>query len=161
MSEAYPLAWPDGWPRTPVAERKNGDTAFKRQVEVRSQHGGGYYKTGRPWTFAQARDALLEEVFRHGAVTCVISSNFPVSKNGSPLEGRRRPEEEGVAIYFQRKGKPYVMACDRYHDAEQDQVAPESRPHCDCWACCGIECEQSWLSRIASGVGAVPAPRPR
>lgn len=112
MTEAYPLAWPDGWPRTPAAEQKNGDVAFKRQVD------NGRYRSGQPWTFGAARDALLEELWRH-TDSAVISSNFDRDRRRHvPIEGRRRPSDQGIAIYFQRRGKPYVMACDRYRDAE-------------------------------------------
>lgn len=111
MTEAYPLAWPEGWPRTPANERKNGDASFKRQVD------NGRYRSGQPWTFAAARDALLDEVWKHKPTSIVLSSNFQPGKNG-PQEGRRRPEDEAVAIYFQRGGRPYVMACDRFSDAE-------------------------------------------
>lgn len=108
MTEAYPLAWPDGWPRTPEADRKDGRSSFKRP---------GARWAREPWTFTAARDALLEEVWRHRPTSVVLSSNFQPGKNG-PVEGRRRPDDEGVAVYFQRNGKPYVMASDRYHDAE-------------------------------------------
>lgn len=110
--EAYPLAWPDGWPRTPLAERKHGASAFKRQRDT-----GRGWRQGEAWTFAAARDALLEEVWRHSPSSVTLSTNFQPGKNG-PTEGKRRPAEEGVAVYFQRRGKPIVMACDRYHDAE-------------------------------------------
>jgi hypothetical protein len=103
MTEAHPLAWPEGWPRTPATEKRQGWVAFKRQVD------NGRYRSGQPWTFDAARDALLEEVWRHS------DSHAPV--NG-PQEGKRRPEDEGIALYFQRNGKSYVMACDRYGDAE-------------------------------------------
>lgn len=111
MTEAFPLAWPEGWPRTPFGERLNGRIKFKRQTS------NGRYIEGKPWTFPAARDALLDEVWKHGPSTVVFSSNFKPGKHG-PIEGSRRPKEEGVAVYFQRGGKPYVMACDRYHDAE-------------------------------------------
>ena len=35
-----------------------------------------------------------------------------------PVDQGRRPEDQGVAIYFERNGKPYVIACDRFRDAE-------------------------------------------
>lgn len=108
MTEAFPLCWPAGWPRTAGADKKNGGHAFKRP--------GGRYGTV-PWTFAAARDALVDEIWKHGPTSAVVSMNFQTGKNG-PIEGKRRPEDEGVAIYFQRKGRPYVMACDRYSDAE-------------------------------------------
>lgn len=111
MADAFPLAWPDGWPRTTPVEWKNGATAFKRQVD------NGRYKSAQPWTFAAARDALMDEIWKHQPTSVVLSTNFQPGKHG-PQEGRRRPTDEGVAVYFQRKGRPYVMACDRYADAE-------------------------------------------
>lgn len=111
MTQAHPLAWPDGWPRTSWGDRKDGRNVFKRK------DNSDRWPTMTPWTFAAARDALLEEIWKHGTQTVVLSSNFQPGKHG-PVEGRKRPDEEGVAIYFQRGGKPYVMACDRYHDAE-------------------------------------------
>lgn len=113
MADAFPLAWPDGWPRTPAADQKDGRTAFKRQQDT-----GRGYRSGEPWTFAAARDALVDEIWRHGAKTCVVSTNFPIGRNNLPREDRRRPADQAVAIYFQRQGKPYAMACDRYRDAE-------------------------------------------
>lgn len=112
MTQGFPLAWPPGWPRTPRADQKRGDAAFKRHVD-----SGRGWRDSKPWTFAQARDALLEEVWRHTASGVVISSNFPLAK-GVPTEKGRRPDDEGIAVYFQRGGKPYVMVCDRYIDAE-------------------------------------------
>jgi hypothetical protein len=112
MTEAYPLAWPEGWPRTPPAEQRDGRAAFKRQLD------NGRYRSGQPWTFAAARDALLEEIGRHGAMTCVVSTNFALDRRFLAVEGKRRPDDQGVAVYFQRKGRPIVMACDRYRDAE-------------------------------------------
>lgn len=103
MADAYPLAWPDGWPRTPEAEQKNGDHSFKRPSSDKGW--------SQPWTFAAARDALRDEIFRHtGGAPSVISSNFPAGRDG--------PLDKGIAIYFQRNGRPYAMACDRYGDAQ-------------------------------------------
>lgn len=113
MTEAYPLAWPEGWPRASRADRKDGDAVFRKPPSG----SGPTYKSSRPWTFAEARDALLEEAWRHCPTSVTLSTNFQPGRNG-PQEGRRRPDDEGVAIYFQRHGKPYVMACDRYHEAE-------------------------------------------
>lgn len=111
--DAYPLAWPEGWPRTPASEQKTGDRSFKRQ-----QDSGRGWRQGEPWTFGAARDALLEEVFRHiGGANMVLSSNFNIGRNG-PMEGRRRPADQAIALYFNRFGKPHVIACDRYVDAE-------------------------------------------
>lgn len=103
MTDAYPLAWPDGWPRTRVADRKQGWKQFKRP--------------GGAWTFPAARDALIAEIWMHGPTRVVLSSNFQPGPRG-PLAGKRRPDDEAIAIYFDRLGRDYAMACDRYHDAE-------------------------------------------
>ncbi len=103
MTEAFPLSRPDGWPRTRDIDKKHGHSSFSRP--------GGH------WTFTAARDALIEEVWKHKPTSVVLSTNFEVGRAG-PMAGRRRPADESIAIYFQRKGRPYVMACDRYYDAE-------------------------------------------
>lgn len=104
MTDAYPLAWPDGWPRTRVADRKHGYKQFQRPCGS--------------WTFPAARDALIAEIWMHGPARVVLSSNFQPGPRG-PLAGKRRPDDEAIAIYFDRAGgRDYAMACDRYHDAE-------------------------------------------
>jgi hypothetical protein len=113
MADAFPLAWPEGWPRTPAAERVDGQGQFKRRDTAK-----GY--GSRPWTFAAARDALFAELERlatSGSV--VVSSNFPLSR-GVATEGRARPADQAVAIYFSRRGRAFAMACDRYTRAEEN-----------------------------------------
>jgi len=111
MTDAYPLAWPQGWPRTDRAQLRDGSAQFKRPRD------NGRYVSAQPWTFAEARDALVDEVWKHTKSPPVVSSNFQTGRNG-PMEGKRRPDDQAVAVYLMRKGKPYVMACDRYRDAE-------------------------------------------
>lgn len=111
MADAYPLAWPDGWPRTPGQQRADGRFQFKRVA------GDGQR---RPWTFALARDALTEELRKMAASGVVVSTNFVLGRNGQPREDRRRPADEGVAIYFTRRGQQFAMACDRYTRAEEN-----------------------------------------
>lgn len=112
MTTAYPLAWPEGWPRTPAAQRVNGQYNFKKT-------GNDGWK--RSYTFAEARDALIGEVRKMGAAGFVLSTNYQISSvTGLPRSDRRAPEDTGVAIYFTRKGKPLAMACDRYTRAEEN-----------------------------------------
>ncbi|MFC5423687.1 J domain-containing protein [Bosea eneae] len=103
MIEAYPLAWPPGWPRTPYHQRKAGRDQFRRS-------------TG-PWTIADARDELSREVRALGGKSVVISSNFALRRDGLLMASARKPDDESIALYFVRAGKPLAMACDRYHDA--------------------------------------------
>lgn len=113
MTVAYPLAWPEGWPRTPANQQVDGRYHFKKVS----------YRDGqrKPYTFAEARDALMEEVRRLGASSFVLSTNFVISNaTGLPRADRRAPDDQGVAIYFARAGKPLAMACDRYMGAVEN-----------------------------------------
>ena len=109
-ADAYPLVWPDGWPRTPDWKRPSG-----RQNFMRGSSGEKY-----AWTFAEARDELLKTLRGWKASQIVLSSNFPVARDGLMVEGRRRPPDQSVAIYFQRGGQSYVMAFDGWADVESN-----------------------------------------
>lgn len=111
MTLAYPLQWPDGWPRWPDAERKDGRYEFRRPLTSRATPF---------WTFADARRALLDELRKLGAKDVVISSNFKPSRDGLPVEGNRRPMDQSIAVYFYLKGATKVMARDRYTRAEEN-----------------------------------------
>lgn len=87
---AYPLAWPDGWPRTKTAQQSK-------------------FKT----TLYKAQDRLTDEVARMGGTGLVVSSNGPLRRDGK-IYADADPQDAGVAVYFQRKGKSMVFACDRY-----------------------------------------------
>lgn len=106
--EAYPLQWPAGWPRTAHAAKKDGRNEFKRPSEK------GWREA---WTLADARDALLSSVQMMGGRNVVISSNFPLRRDGMLSGSGRAPDDEAIALYFVLKGKPMAMACDRYHYA--------------------------------------------
>lgn len=93
LLEAYPLTWPEAQPRT---------HAMRRRV---SQFVIG---------FGRARDDLLRELDLLGARQVIISSNVPVRRDGLPLANASEPVDPGVALYFERKGKPYAIACDTY-----------------------------------------------
>jgi hypothetical protein len=100
----YPLCWPLAQPRT--------------RVRMRSRFGG---KQGR-WTFGRARDDLLDEIERLHASHTVLSTNVRLRLDGIPYANEREPDDPGVAVYFRRKGKPFVIACDTY-----DRIADNCR----------------------------------
>lgn len=103
--DAYPLQWPAGWPRTPPHKIKDARYSFRRTSGV--------------WTFAAARNALLDEVDKI-ARNAVLSSNFRTDRTGIAVEGSRRPDDQAVAIYFLRGGTSKVIACDRYSRFEEN-----------------------------------------
>ena len=64
--------------------------------------------------FVTARTALLHELDRLSARDVVLSSNVPLRRDGLPAVPDREPADPGVAVYFTRRGKPFVIACDQF-----------------------------------------------
>lgn len=100
--EAYPLAWPAGWNRTPTFRRQPG--AFKV-------------------TLATARDGLLQEIRQLGGRHPVLSSNMMLRQDGLPYASQRKPEDPGIAVYFDYKGRQMCFACDKYSGVESNARA--------------------------------------
>lgn len=111
-AQAYPLQWPEGWPRTRDCDKQDSKYRFKKNR--------GYGNGSSFWTFAEARDALVTELERLGARNAVLSSNYELRLDGLPRGGARTPFDTGIAIYFVLKGKQMVMACDMHLRAEEN-----------------------------------------
>jgi hypothetical protein len=94
--EAYPLSWPEGWPRT----ESPGYSKFKTATD-------------------KARKKLLTEVALMGGTSTIISSNVPLRTDGQ-MRADREPVDAGVAVYFQRNEKGMVFACDRYDSVKEN-----------------------------------------
>lgn len=96
MAEAYPLSWPEGWPRTSDNKRM-----------TRSQ-----FNT----TFDKARRDLQNELRMLGAKNVVVSSWLAIRNDGNPYadQARRRIPDPGVAVFFTLREKQMVMARDAY-----------------------------------------------
>lgn len=103
-----PLSWPAGWPRT-ASHRQDRGYQFNKS-------GAAGFRE-KPISFADARDGLFDELRRLGAKSPVVSTNHPVNRYGVPTESKRRLPDEGVAVYFQLKERPMVMASDRFDSA--------------------------------------------
>jgi hypothetical protein len=91
VTQAHPLQWPAHIPRT------------------RSPQGDRFRVS-----LAQARDELYDELERIGATKVVISSNMKLNLNGQPSANQPRQTDEGVAVYFDRKGQELCVACDKW-----------------------------------------------
>lgn len=89
----FPLYWPLAHSRTEDAQR--------REAHFRVD-------------FATARAQLLRELALLHARDVVLSTNIPVRKDGLPSVPDREPVDPGVAVYFLRAGKPFVIACDHF-----------------------------------------------
>ncbi len=96
---AYPLAWPDAWPRTPPGKR--GQAAFKN------------FGARIPATIAMRR--LEDSLHRLGARETIFSSNLPRRMDGSPRFDGGDPQDIGIAVYFTLKKTRTVLACDRWN----------------------------------------------
>ena len=100
----FPLAWPEGWPRTPYHMRESGHSR--------------YGSHSHPLTMGRAQDSLHDELRLLGATGLVVSANLVRNLDGSIKANQRKVEDPGVAIYFQYKGKPKSMAMDDFHEPE-------------------------------------------
>lgn len=98
MTEAYPLAWPIGRPRTKRPERSRFDV-----------------------TFARARDELFRELDLMGARYAVLSTNISLRRDGLPYANQPEPDDRGAAIYFEWKSRQMCFACDRW-DRTRDNI---------------------------------------
>jgi hypothetical protein len=94
--EAYPLYWPEGWPRT--SHRRNAPYAVN---------------------FIKARDDLANELRLLGGTNVVISTNVPIRRDSLPLANYAEPRDPGVAVYWWEGSGPKrierVIACDQWH----------------------------------------------
>jgi hypothetical protein len=80
--EAYPLSWPEDWPRTRPQDQKVM---------------GGWKRTLNDY-----RDELAKELDRSKVMNAVISCNVPLNLRGQLTTRGVEPRDVGVAIYFSR-----------------------------------------------------------
>lgn len=99
MTEAYPLQWPAGWPRTPDHERQ-------------SHLAGAEHSNSQRWNLVTHR--LFHELRLLKARDVVVSSNQPVRRDGIPYAAKRIIRDPGVAVYFRIEDRRLVLAQDRY-----------------------------------------------
>ena len=143
--DAFPLCWPQGWPR------------HKGRREL------GTFK-GTP---GKVRDELLKEIDRlvlgsesrgftlaDGVV--VISSNIPTKRDGMPMANAREPEDPGIAVYFERRGRRMCFACDKYDRTWKNMRAIAKTIE----ALRGVERwgSSEMMERSFTGFAALPAP---
>lgn len=102
MTEAFPLCWPEGRPRTPPGKRQQSR-----------------FKTG----FGMAVRQLMAELQRLGARNAVVSTDVPLRRDGLPLASAKRVEDTAAAAYFTHKGKQMCFACDRWTKVEDNIYA--------------------------------------
>lgn len=99
--DPFPLQWPDGFARTPSAER------------TKSQFGRSESGQRGEVPFAQARSTVLHELELLGAANVVITSDLPIRLDGLPYASGRA-QDPGIAVWFVRNDQERVFACDRW-----------------------------------------------
>lgn len=126
MIEAYPLQWPANKPRSNNRERAR----FSIKKTVTSSYGSSYSRN-KELTMYEAVNRLLGELdrytrtgrnFRIPKQSIVISTNIPVKKDGTPYSNFKKPDDPGVAVYFNLDGRPYCLPCDKW-DRVEDNIA--------------------------------------
>lgn len=113
MTQAYPLQWPAGRPRTRSRKRAQ----FGKSVP--SGHG---WSNKKELSVADAVDRLQDEIDRLGLREYVLSTNLALRLDGLPRSDQRAPDDPGVCLYFTMKGKPHALPCDTY-DRVADNIA--------------------------------------
>jgi DnaJ domain len=112
--QAYPLAWPAGWKRTPGGGRKNAQ--FQKQE---SKWNGSSYSKTRAWlTVKDGTERVLGELGRMGVdrQDVIISTNVKLRLDGLPRSGEKEPDDPGAVVYWRaaRDAEMRCMAIDQY-----------------------------------------------
>lgn len=98
MTDAYPLSWPAGWPRTKYPQRSNfgNHTIYRAAADVEA------------------------ELIRLGAKRIIISANLIRNMDGGIRSKQAQPEDRGVAVYFNYNGGEQCIPCDRWQKVEDN-----------------------------------------
>lgn len=68
----------------------------------------------------KATDFLIGELDRLGAKKAVLSTNVQRRLDGRPYSNQSQPRDPGAAVYFELKGKPVSLACDKWNRVEDN-----------------------------------------
>ncbi len=148
IEPGYPLAWPNGRPRTAKPKEALFRDAGRRltlttgRQRLRDQ-SGMLTKHGQPWR----------------VVNMVLSTNIRFTASGSRDQSvsRRDPDDAGVAFYFDLDSKPHVLACDRWNTV-YDNIAAIAA-HIE-----ALRGQERWgvadLRQAFAGHAALPPPNP-
>jgi len=120
---AYPLQWPQGWPRT---ENRHQARFGKTETTRNTTFAATTWKRLRPITIAEATNRVRIELQRMAVRSddFVISTNLLLRLDGFPRSDQRQVKDPGVAVYWTATNgaRPLVMAIDLY-DQVTDNLA--------------------------------------
>ena len=126
--QRYPLAWPQGWKRTPPGQRKRGKFNKKTTTwHAPTSPGASGYSNTRSGevSIAEGCRRVLAQLGSFGAYgEAIISTNVEVRLDGLPRSGQRAPDDPGAAVYWTdgKTKQQKVMAIDLY-DRVADNLA--------------------------------------
>jgi hypothetical protein len=107
MTQAYPLAWPEGRPRRTPAQRRAGQFGMVDKSKS--------YTTYKSVPLDVAVRRLQAELDRLGARHVVLSTNIELRLDGQPRRDRGEPLDPGVAVYFHiGEDPPICLPCDTF-----------------------------------------------
>lgn len=92
MTEAFPLQWPQGKPRT---QYPNSSRFGDRSIDAATRF-------------------LRQEIDRLGGESLVLSTNMKLRLDGLPYSNQSQPADKGCAVYFNYKKRAMCFACDRW-----------------------------------------------
>jgi hypothetical protein len=113
-AQAFPLQWPEGWPRTASSQRVGGDRSKRGRT---GQNWKGEWESAKPITLEVAHKKLFAELDRLRVRSVVLSNDAGLRADGSPRSGVR-PADPGVPLYFIFRGRQMVMAQDAFTTVE-------------------------------------------
>lgn len=153
----YPLTWPEGWPRTVAHARQYGK--FNKKVMKRFSGSDHSYQQTENLSLADAVNRATTQLSRLGIDfdDFIISTNVVTRLDGLPKSGQRKPEDPGVAVYWQDDlGRKLVIAIDLYTTVADNLAAIAATIE----ALRGIE---RWggaqiIERAFTGFDALPSP---
>ena len=96
MTQAYPLQWPAGWPRTATPQK-------------------GSYKTSLAGSINNLRTEISRLCGTEAAKTLILSSNATL--------GNENPKDRGVVAYVTWDGQQIAIPCDRWQSLEHNVQA--------------------------------------
>lgn len=115
---AYPLVWPDGWPRLSSHSRAAAKFGTVRSGSAKRQ-----------LSVADAVARVRDELGRMGVSDddLVVSTNMPLRLDGWPRSDSAAPSDPGAAVYWREpknRDKPArCMAIDRYERVADNLAA--------------------------------------
>jgi hypothetical protein len=117
----YPLSWPSGWAR---ASTRQHSKFAKKERRYYGDGNSGSYLTSKSLSVGDGLDRLTGELGRLGAQQIIISSNLKLRQDGLPMSQQAAMlNDPGIAVYFKLKGKPRVLACDKWWSAAENMAA--------------------------------------